>query len=556
MRPIPAALTAGLLLLAHATRLAAQPRPQQIRAEMASVLLQSRRYDEAAREYSVLLAASPGNSAYRLNFARALLWGRRPREAEAQFRILIARNGSTQQLEDMLLNARRQMEPSAGETAGWVRERPQSFEYRHLHARALAREQRHGEALAQYDALLASRPSAPLYLERARVHAQRGDLDAAGHDVASSIRLGPSAGAYLLAGDISLGRGNYAAARNAYWAARRQSSEVDLAAAMGRLEREERPAVGLLPDVYGDARGWRAGAQTVSDNLGATLVTSSVRRGTRRNGLDASLGATARWFRALPAPGALPAATAGASAGAFGLDAGISRAGGRGHWFWRARVRAGLLQHAASGASPEGGASGVLYYRSWGAGFDLDAAPAYPQLLTFSAYRPLTGTPQLRQQSSTLSIAGPLGPLDVAASHQGTSLSDGNLRSTVQALARIGVTRHMAMVYSGSSMSFARGSDLYWSPRRYTAHGVGPELSLRRFTGWSGRLRVIPGVAWSSEVDSTGAASSSRAFQLATSGAVGYRGAGWEAGAGASFGRGRAGDYERFDATLFMSVTP
>ena len=65
------------LLAALPATAAAQRRPQEarrIRAEYASVLLQSKKYDEAIVEYRRLVAAEPSRFEYRLGLARALAW--------------------------------------------------------------------------------------------------------------------------------------------------------------------------------------------------------------------------------------------------------------------------------------------------------------------------------------------------------------------------------------------------------------------------------------------------------------------------------------------------
>src|SRR2546430_10251645 len=61
-----------------------------VRAELATVLLQSGRYDEAAREFRVLLARDPSNFDYRLGPARALPWGHHPPEAQPELAQLSA----------------------------------------------------------------------------------------------------------------------------------------------------------------------------------------------------------------------------------------------------------------------------------------------------------------------------------------------------------------------------------------------------------------------------------------------------------------------------------
>ena len=122
MRLAVALLLAGVAALPVPTASHAQnSRALAIRAEMASVLLQSKRYDEAAREYRVLLAYSPRSYSHRLNLVRALMWGNRPREAEHELMVLITQRGRDPELESMLLSARQQLRPSADEAAAWLR---------------------------------------------------------------------------------------------------------------------------------------------------------------------------------------------------------------------------------------------------------------------------------------------------------------------------------------------------------------------------------------------------------------------------------------------------
>lgn len=554
MRLAVALLLAGVAALPVPTASHAQnSRALAIRAEMASVLLQSKRYDEAAREYRVLLAYSPRSYSHRLNLVRALMWGNRPREAEHELMVLITQRGRDPELESMLLSARQQLRPSADEAAAWLRDRPHSLDYRRIFARSLARERRSGDALAQYDTLIRMRPSPGHFLERAYVHAGRRDFDAAERDVSASIQLGAGADAFMLRGDLHRARGNYGAARNAYWNARRLSDDVDLAGAMARLARDERPAVGLLPEVYGDAPGWRASSSTTGDNLGVNLTSASLRRGTWISGFDASVGAKARRLA-----GRGPSATPLSDGGAFGADVALAREGTRGRTYGRVRGRVGFLAHPAGDMIPEGGVAAVGYIDAWGFGFDLDVGPAYPELLTIDAFlpSPVNGE-QLRQQSSTLSFAGPLGPVDVGASREHTALSDGNARTTLQGLARVQLQPHLALVYSGNAQTFEQPSTLYWSPETYTSHGIGPELSVRQARGLSASLRVLPGVAWTTEHPvGDDVVVSASAFQLTAGGSLAWRGTAWEVGAGGSYGQGRAGDYRRFDASLWMSYAP
>jgi len=548
------ALLVAIMMPAEAlTQGRPHPRALAIRAEMASVLLQSQRYDEAAREYSVLVAYEPRNGTHRLNLVRSLLWGGRPQEAERELLVLMSQRGRDPALEALLLNTRTQLRPSVREAYAWMRERSTTLEYRQILARALAREGRGIEALAQYDTLIATRPSPGHYLERASVHASRLDLTSAERDVNTAITLGPSGDAWMLAGDLHLARGNHTLARNAYWQARSLTRDVDLAGALARLARDERPIVGLLPEVYGDSPGWHSITSSTGDNLGANLSSTMLRRGTRRFGsFDASAGATIRRFAdhtVVASPGAQ---------GVYGADVAASRDGARGRYYGRVRGRVGLT-YSSGIASPEGGIAAVAFRDAWGAGFELSVGPAYPGMLTMGSFlaSPVTGQ-QLREQRSTWSVAGPVNKLDVAGSWEGTSLSDGNARRILQALARMPLRPHMALVYAASVLSYETASPLYWSPTQYVSHAIGPELSLKRARGFSGSLRVLPGGAWTRDpADTTIAAgATTSALQLSTAGALSYRAIGWEVGASASYGRGRAGNYERFDATLFLRLTP
>jgi len=221
------------------------------------------------------------------------------------------------------------------------------------------------------------------------------------------------------------------------------------------------------------------------------------------------------------------------------------------------RGRIGFLAHPAGDMIPEGGIAAVGYVGAWGFGFDLDVGAAYPELLTVDAFlpSPVNGE-QLRQQSSTLSFAGPVGAVDVGVGREHTALSDGNSRTTLQGLARVPWRPNLALVYSGALQTFAQPTSRYWSPESYISHGVGPEISVRRARGVSAALRLLPGVAVTANHPSDDELASGTAFQLIAGGSLVYRGVAWELGAGASYGQGRAGDYQRFDATLYMSYAP
>jgi thioredoxin-like negative regulator of GroEL len=104
----------------RATPAQAQASPALVRAELAAVLLQSKKYDDAAREYRSLLSRDASNDEYRLGLARALAWGNRFRDAEVELRALQARHVQPSTVDSLLRSVRDAMEPRASEAAEWV----------------------------------------------------------------------------------------------------------------------------------------------------------------------------------------------------------------------------------------------------------------------------------------------------------------------------------------------------------------------------------------------------------------------------------------------------
>jgi len=127
----------------------------EVRAELAAVLLQSKKYADATREYRALLAHDNDNFEYRLGLARALAWGGHPQEAERELRVLQAKRLQIATIDTLLRAVRESMEPKAGEAMAWVAERPAYGPYRLSLARALAREHYDRLSGAQYDTLIA-----------------------------------------------------------------------------------------------------------------------------------------------------------------------------------------------------------------------------------------------------------------------------------------------------------------------------------------------------------------------------------------------------------------
>lgn len=538
---------------AQSRRPASEARALQIRAEMANVLLQSRRYAEAAREFRALLELDPDNWRHRLALVRALAWGGRPREADRELAILRAQRRSDPAVDSLLVTVRVAMKARADEAASWLAERPGYAPYRRALAQALVREGRTGEALAHYDTLLQRDRAPELFVERASVHLKRGDEDAAERDLRASIAAEPSVGAFIFLGDVRRGRGDFTGAVAAYDAARALRPRDPLvAAAFARLARDRRPAIAFAPDVH-EGAGWQSTTSSTGDNLGARYSTLALRRAVGQvRDLDASVGGELRWFAGREAE-------TGTGPGAYGADVALSRGVERGTYYGRARGRVGILHHPRGDATPLLSLALGGWAGAWGAGLHLATAPAYPSLLTLASFLPAPDDGrQLRENSAMVSVAGPAAEVDVAASAGWSALSDGNRRSTVQGYARWPLTPRAAMIYAGSVQAFERGSAAYWSPVRYVAHSLGAEYGIRSPRGLSYGARLLPGIAVARErtmVDGIlTAGGSSSVLQLAVSADAAYRGERWEVATAVTYGRGRAGGYERTDAVLQLRV--
>lgn len=165
------------------------PSATAVRAEMAGVLLQAKKYGDAAREYRALLSRDTSNFEYRLGLARALAWGGKPRDAERELRALQARHLQILTVDSLLRSVRDAMDPNASEAAAWVAERPTYAPYRVALARALVREHLARLAAVQYDTLLMGTSLGPtpetIALRREQAHAY---LDA-GDAVTGAARL-------------------------------------------------------------------------------------------------------------------------------------------------------------------------------------------------------------------------------------------------------------------------------------------------------------------------------------------------------------------------------
>lgn len=607
-----------------------------VRAELATVLLQSGRYDEAAREFRALLAREPNNFDYRLGLAHALAWGDRPREAERELVQLIAKRPNTPGLDSLLRSVREAYDPRAVDAAQWVAAEPTYAPYRVSLARALAREHlfslaiahydtlltrpgvgrspdrgtllrevadvyvsagdraggaerlrtalanapadsalRHALAImladvrnfagarAQYDTLIQLSPSAPLLRERGQLRLSFGDRAGAESDLWASVGLQPSGEAYLLLGDLYRERGDYRGARSMYFAARQGAlADVRLAVsgALAQMDREERPA--MLAPLVGDDPGWRLTEDAAADNLGVAYSALALRRTIAvAAATRVSLGAEWRQLAERTAARRVDVTGVGANLGAWQEVA-------YGPALARLELQGGAVYHEVGGTFGLARGALAVWLYAWQVDLELARAPAYPSLFSAEALVPLNGGQPLIERDAAVTIGGPVGPLDVGLGVQRSLLSDGNRRLTIDSYLRYPLGGHLYALYSGTGLGFAQRSMVYWDPSRYSAQSAGVEYSVRHARGLSFAARVLPSYATSDEAPILPAAAPGdpefvrgpiarrSALQLGASADLGYRVHGWEAAGAVSYGRGRAGDYQRVGASITIRMAP
>ena len=573
-----------------------------VRAELATVLLQSGRYDEAAREFRALLAREPNNFEYRLGLAHALAWGDKPRDAERELVQLIAKRPSAPGLDSLLRSVRDAYDPRAVDAAQWVAAEPMYAPYRVALARALAREHLFSLAIAHYDTLLSRpgvgrlpdrgtllrelaevyvstgnlavaraqydtliqlAPSATLLRERAQLRLSSGDRAGAESDLWESVRLQPSGEAYLLLGDLYRERGDYHGARSMYVAARQGApARVRLAVsgALAQLDREERPA--MLAPLVGDDPGWRLTEDASADNLGVAYSALALRRTVAvAAATRLSLGAEWRQLAERTAARRVDATGVGANVGGW-------QEVGYGPALARVELQGGALYHESGGTMGVARGALALWLYAWQLDLEVAREPAYPSLFSAEALVPLDGGPPLVERDAAVTLGGPLGLLDVGLGVQRSLLSDGNRRLTIDSYLRYPLGGNLYALYSGADLGFAQRSRIYWDPSRYSAQSLGVEYSVRRAKGFSFAARAMPSYATSNEAPiipgttlgepafTRGPTTRRSALQLGASADLGYRVHGWEAAGAVSYGRGRAGDYQRVGASITIRMVP
>lgn len=611
-----------------------------VRAELAAVLLQSKKYDDAAREYRALLARDDSNTEYRLGLARALAWGDHPREAEIELRALQAKRVQPATVDSLLKAVRDAMEPRAAEAATWVAERRDYAPYRLAYARAAARERytyiasaqydtliarigtsngripdvislrleqaralidgrelfvgaarlqdvlratpadtavrhelanvlfqahRPADARAQFDTLISRAPTSDLLVERANLRLDSGDRAGGENDLRAAIDLSARPSAYIRLGNIYRERGDYAAAEEMYRGAldhrRHGDNTMAIRASIAELRREQRPVAAFVPAI-GDEPGVRIASEGVSDNLGVHYVSSTV-GGAIPLGDVASIGVSAL-HQYMSERSALRSLDLNAYGGTGTLASQLEY----GPFLGRLGIAGGAVKPPESRSIPVGRGTLGLWLNAWELAADVSTGPAYPSLLTVEAIRDVRGNEDvLTEHTVDGSLGGPIGPADVAISADRSRLSDGNERNTMQAFVRVPIAPAVSVVYMGNRTTFAKRSLRYWDPLNYFAHSAGLEVASRPLRGLSWSVRALPGMAWSKELPPPPIVNGQlgrrptnvldrSAFQLSTTAELVWHQPHWDGTAGASYGIGRVGDYQRFGLTLGARVTP
>ena len=524
-----------------------------------------------AVEAAAWVAAEPLYQPYRLSLARALARERMPRLAIAHYDTLLLRGGVSGTDQPALVREMVDAFVAAGDRTGAeaalrrsLQLGPADTALRHALATLFAGGRRFAAARAQYDSLIAVAPTAVLFVERARVRVALGDRPGAEADLSAALDIGPTAEAYLVLGTLYRERGDYRAARAMFDAARARNDPplgLALAEARAQLAREERP-VAAFAATFGSDPGWQLAEDAAADNLGvaysALAVTRSIAIGASTEVL---VGAE---YRQIVERANGRSTAASGQGGSIGLSHELAV----GWVLARAEVAGKLLYHPLVGTIPEGHAGVGAWLGPWQLAAEAASGAAYPTLFTTaSLLRPDSGDPII-ERGITFTLGGPVGKLDAAALWQQSRFSDGNTRLEMQGLVRYPVAPALFVVYAGSAVRYAKRSMLYWDPDRYTSHGAGIEYARRRLRGLSVAVRALPAFASSVEAQALpgapalgvaparGPLEQRTAVQLSGSGDVSFRAARWELAGALSYGRGRAGDYQRYGASIMLRLAP
>ena len=600
--------------------LALEPRADT-RAELAVALLAAQRYIEAADEYRRLVALEPATREHRVGLARALLWGDRPREAEQLLRVLWAGAPGDSSVLALLHEARASYDPQADEARSWLAEESTYAPYRLAYARALVNEgmpreaaeqfdillgdgatvtllreaaAAHGAAsdssgaaallgravaleprndglrldyarglawsgdgqgaIEQYGVLLAHQPTAELLLARGRLYVWHGDNDRGVADLRRSVAMIPSYDGYALLGDVARWEGRFEESRAMYLRALALvPNDPRVTVALTELRRRQTlyvASIGRAED------GWSTDMAYSEDNTGFLFLAAGMSTGIAVD--DQTVVGVGFEQRRV-------AQRAGAArqnhVDGFAADLRAQRRFGS---QLTLSVAAGFARHARVHDIGFGGVALDWERGRVSGNVSVGTGPVYSSLMSMATLMPSAAPNRsvgpVVGRTASASVSVPVGSASLTVSGERLELSDGNARHLVSAAVRLPLASNVAAIYDGSVMGFARQSELYWDPHRYTSQAVGIEVTGQPARGLSVAVRALPGLARSEEPvtapggNSGALLSSRRVFEFSTGGELRYHVGRWDASAAAGYGRGREGNYQSLNGSIRLHM--
>lgn len=403
--------------------------------------------------------------------------------------------------------------------------RPNDDALRLRYAQDLERVSSFAEAEAQYGALLARVPSAPLLMSRARVRLAANDLTGAMADARASEQRAPTLEAAVVQGDIHRWRQERDASRLAYdRAARFNAGDAQLVEGRRLLVVQRREALAFEPS-YGSA----AATAGLGDSDGFDSFTLRAQQGFAPLADETVLIVGGEVRRAT--------GSAGTPLEGIGGDVG----------FTRAFSGLTLLARAGAVAFDGGGPAGTALVevsrrtRTLSVRGALSRQPAYESLRSGDVLAPDDVMPATSLLGSV--SAEPRARLDIYAQVDHARLGDGNSRSAAAATARWAVRGPVAVLYTASAATFATGTVDYWSPQFFLTQGVGLDVRRDRPVGWSAGARLAPAIAWVRETAPGRPLGTNSALQATLSADATWRRRGLEVGLYGGYGQDRAGEY-------------
>jgi hypothetical protein len=423
------------------------------------------------------------------------------------------------------------------------------------YAKALAWSGDANRAIEQYGVLIGHRPTAGLLLARGQLYVWRGDYAQGIADLRRSVAFAPSYDAFVLLGDVARWEGRFDEARAMYRRALSLApNDPRVTVALADLRRLETL---YIASIGGADEGWTTTGTYAEDNTGFLFLAGGMSAGVSVDSQTVvGIGIEQRRI----AQRSVRAHTKYVDG--FAADARARRQLGP---HVAISVNGGVARHALVHDIPFGGVALDWTSGRVSASLSLGTGPVYGSLMSLATLAPSVAAAganvgPIVGRTATASVSVPLGSGSLTLSGERLELSDGNARNLVSAAVRVPLAPNIAAIYDGAVLGYARQSDLYWDPRRYTSQAVGIEISGQPAAGLSVALRALPGIAQSEEPIGTGAGgapafiSSKQVFQLSTGGELQYHTRRWDASADAGYGRGREGNYQSLNGSFRVRV--